>query len=172
MVRRKLSWRVPLIPCILYLYLSFLCLYVGPGEAVSLEKRNEVFLPYDKLFQFIKDEKLHNFRIYAPMKCEPSHFYMAKHGLANTDFLFRKKWGEAGYGEFNDFLLGEKFHYLVIPQGPRVKGIIEEYLDETLLLEILNGRAKYVKLCRTFRYGENTLLLFQIFSMDINNATG
>jgi hypothetical protein len=157
---------MPVLLSMTYLCLSFLCLLVGPGEAISLKEIEGDFFPYDKLFEFVKEEELYNCRIYAPMKCEPSHFYMGKYGLPDTEFLFRKKWDRGRYEKFEEFLVGGKFCYLVIPQGPRVEGVIEEYIDRTLLSELLNDRAAYAKLHKTFQYGESTLWLFKITERD------
>ena len=159
---RKLPHKIGLfLLSAVYLSMAFLVLHTGPGETISLRKVKDIFLPYDELFAFIKSKGLCMSRIYAPMKCEPSHFYIAKYSLSDREFLFRKKWDTANfpYENFHNFLLGENFRYVVIPQGPQVEGIIEEYLDEILLSELLNSRTSYTKLYKIFRYGENTLLL-------------
>lgn len=159
--KRFLNKRYQLAMALLFVGFTFLNMHIGPGEAISLPKIKKVFLPYDELFKFVKDNKLHNHRIYAPMLCEPSHFYMAKHGLSDEDFLFRKKW-DTSYGGFGDFLRVEDFSYLVVPQGPQVEGVIEAYIDKALIEEMLSGRAEYAVPYKLFSYGENTLTLFKI----------
>ena len=103
------------------------------------------------------------------MICEPSHYYMAKYGITDESFLFRKKWDSGSYGRFEDFLSGEEFKYLVVPAGPRTDKIINQFIAPELMKKILDGKIECLVLHKSFKFGSNSLLLFRITPFPIRN---
>ncbi len=155
------------MPGAVFLLFSFISLFVGPGETVStgetvsLNKIGKNIYPYDELFEYIKREEIFTRKVYAPMVCEPSHFYIAKHGIDDAGFLDRRGWAERA-GSFREFLLEGGYGYIVTPEGAHTDGIMEQLISKKLRGELLDGKIENVSLEAFFcAFGKNFLYLFK-----------
>ncbi len=156
------------MPAAVFVLFSFVGLFMGPGdsvstgETISLGKIGKNIYPYDSLFAYIKQEELYERRIYAPMICEPSHFYIAKHGILKTDFLDRRGWKERA-DNFEDFLRGGGFGYIVMPRGELTDEIFRRFMSEDLQADLLEGSFENIRLRAGFSsFGRNHLYLLEV----------
>ncbi len=155
------------MPGAVFLLFSFISLFAGPGgtvstgETISINKIGKNIYPYDELFEYIKSEEIYTRKIYAPMVCEPSHFYIAKHGIDDAGFLDRRGWAERA-GSFREFLLEGGYGYIVTPEGAHTDGIMEQFISKKLRGELLDGKIEGVRLEAFFcAFGKNILYLFK-----------
>ncbi len=150
------------MPGAVFALFAYISLFFGPGETVSFFRIGRNIYPYDELFGFIKEEEIFQHRVYAPMICEPSHFYIAKHNILKTDFLDRRGWEERA-GSLEEFLRGGGYRYIVMPEGPLTDEIFSGLIGEDLQAELLEGGIDGVELYKSFyAFGRNYIYLFKV----------
>ncbi len=152
---------------LLFVIIASYNMIVGTSETVPLKEVDKHILPYEALFMTIKEEELYEYPVYAPMICEPSHFYMAKHGILKTDFLDRRGWEDRA-GSFEEFLAAGEYEYIIMPRGRHTDEIFSRLMKEDLQAALLNGGFEGVELYKSFYdkpfygFGRNYLYLLKV----------
>lgn len=105
---------------VLFIHLG---LFEEDTQFVTLSNKKYWLLPYDKAIRYVAENLDLNKRIYAPMICEPSHFYLAKYGIIDEVYYFRRIWTNLGAQTLDSlyqFCRENNFAYLIFPRpAPR-----------------------------------------------------
>lgn len=119
-------------------------------------------VPYPQAMKYIKVYIPKGTRIYAPMGCEPSHFYLYYYGLQDKIYWERKIWVEDKKKQSVDslyhFCKMNNFDYLLLPQGKWLKAWINPKVAEELFRE----KDKRFEKEKIFTYGINEMILYKV----------
>jgi hypothetical protein len=114
-------------------------------------------LPYKAALAYIKEE-MPNKKIYAPMGCEPSHFYLAKFGIREELWIRKPFLKGFSLSSLHQFCQENGIKYIILPNpNPLFKG----FIDIELASSIYKGEGKF-KIKKRFYFGENSLFLFEV----------
>ena len=120
------------------------------------------YVPYPQMMQYIKQHISKGSRIYAPMGCEPSHFYLYLYDMQDEYTWDRKIWiedkGKQTLNNLYEFSIENNLDYLVFPRHHWSSQWINESLVKTLF-EVTDGKFVLIKI---FRYGDNEIGLWNI----------
>ena len=86
---------------------------------MTLSNKGYYLLPYDRAIGYIKEHPDTIKRIYAPMICDPSHFYLAKSGIVDKVYYFRKIWADIdgqNLASLYQFCRENNFDYVMFPR--------------------------------------------------------
>ncbi len=128
-----------------------------PYQRKTIHNYHHNTFPYWQVAQYLKSLKKLPIKIYAPMKVEPSHFYLAKYKIIN-----KTKWNRKMPINFSDTKLLEEiksrqYDYILLPYI-KVHGIdinFEEAANKLL-------KTKDIKKEKIFVYKKNRLILLKI----------
>ncbi|MEW6482363.1 MAG: hypothetical protein AB1397_05110 [bacterium] len=115
-------------------------------------------LPYRKTIFYIK-ENLKDKKIYAPMGCEPSYFYLAKYRIKERNWIRKPFLKDMDLVSLYKWCKENKIAYIVLPLTG--EGYLDSWVDSSLCKEIYSDKT-YFKLKKTFFFGENCLFLSEI----------
>jgi hypothetical protein len=121
----------------------------------------QIYLPYDKLIFYVKEHLPVGSKILAPMRCEPSHFYLSLNQMSDTYIWERKNFPalqNQTTENLYEFCRQNNFRYLVIPETTKtwLNDIIKPELAVALKTD---DRFRNIK---NFTLGKNALILYQI----------
>jgi hypothetical protein len=139
---------------LLYFFASQSILAHDPYQRKTAYNFRANVFPYDEAAQYLKGLNLSGLRIYAPMEVEPSHFYLAKHGLAGKIIWDRGLPQEFSAGTAAKTFKAGGYDFLLLPYSP-FPGLSADFTGITDALRN-SGEFNEEKL---FDYGGNKLLL-------------
>lgn len=120
-----------------------------------------IYLPYGKLTSYIKKHIPVGSKILAPMKCEPSHFYLTLNQMTDKYVWERKQWltfEDQTIKNLYQLCQQNGFKYLVIPETTK------KWLNTIIrpeLVKMVNEDPRFVPIKRC-ALGKNALVLYQI----------
>jgi len=138
-----------LIIFIMCIFIYHSVLEEHPFQRKTLSNRSESVYPYNHLMEYIKHNVTLPISIYAPMECEPSHFYLAKYKLVNKVQWERKIQGELTTESIIQYMENKKIDFLFLPN-------VKEF--ENIIREIFSSKKFYLH--RGFNYNGNMGFLF------------
>jgi hypothetical protein len=123
----------------------------SPFQRKNLTNIYMQIYPYDKLMIFLKNKLPMELKIYAPMECEPSHFYLAKYRLVDKVHWEREMPPlEKLTAEYiTQYMENKKLDFLFLPDVREFENIIKEI-----------SRSGNFYLYKEFAYGNNKGFLF------------
>lgn len=141
---------------LLYLFASQAVLARDPYQRKTAYNFRANVFPYGEAAQYLKGLGRPGLKIYAPMEVEPSHFYLAKHGLAG-----RVTWDRGLPPGFSAASAAKAFRaggydFLLLPYSP-FAGLAADFVGAADALK--NSGEFYEE--KTFEYGGNRLLLLR-----------
>jgi len=117
-------------------------------------------LPYREAMEYIKDNIPKNTKIYAPMGCEPSHFYLAKYKLdGKIDWIRKPLLPKPGITQetLYDYCKEKKIDYVFFPRGK----YLLNFVDHNLVEEIFYN-PKGFEIVKVFKFGKNEAFLAKV----------
>jgi len=147
--------RVPLWTGLLGLLFYQAVLAPAPYQRKTARNFRENAFPYGEAVKYLKALGRPGLKIYAPMEVEPSHFYLAKHGLAG-----KVTWDRGLPPDFSAVSAAERFKtggydLLLLPYSP-FSGLSTDF---TAVADELKARGLAEE--KLFDYGGNRLLLLK-----------
>ncbi|HIE44011.1 MAG TPA: hypothetical protein EYP78_04360 [Candidatus Omnitrophica bacterium] len=148
----------------LYLLLASLLFNFYPLQSkyTLLTNLKNGYVPYPEAMKYIKEYLPKGSRIYAPMGCEPSHFYLYRYGLEGRVYWGRKIWIEdktkQSLENLYQFCKTDNFEYLLLPDGKWIKNWINPEISEGLF----RGEDMGFEKVEIFRYGMNKMILCSV----------
>ena len=122
-----------------------------------------VYLPYDKLTEYVKQNIPKGSKVLAPMICEPSHFYLELNNVFDNYTWYRKAWISKEHQDMDNlyqFCQDQNFRYLVVADAPLPDWtkLIKDEIGITLKKQ-LDPRFSLIK---SWKIAGNTLSLYQV----------
>lgn len=114
-------------------------------------------LPYRDAIAYIKKE-LPNTKVYAPMGCEPSHFYLAKFGIPERLWIRKPFLKGFSLSSLTKFCKENEIRYIVLPG---YNPLFKEWIDLKLVSSIYRQKDNF-RIKKRFFFGENELFLFEV----------
>ncbi|PJA61944.1 MAG: hypothetical protein CO162_03640 [bacterium (Candidatus Ratteibacteria) CG_4_9_14_3_um_filter_41_21] len=154
---------------------------------VTLSNSRYYLLPYDKAIKYIKDY-LPDRKIYAPMICEPSHFYLAKYGIGEIVYE-RRIWANSESQTLDSlykFCQKKSFYYLLFPKpepfyNSAYQSFFNKYKDfglpysgyiggdwflgrikDKIIIKLFEGEDSRFKMIKKFKRGNCELAIFEV----------
>jgi len=140
--------------CIITFAVYYSLLQENPFQRTTLLQRYTQVFPYNELMEYLNTIE-GNVRVYAPMETDPSHFYLAKHGLVKKIHWDRK----IPYPIINDsikrHLAATEFDFVFIPYADTICSL--QLQPRKLADELI--REQNFRVERVFTYHGNTAVL-------------
>lgn len=161
------AWRIGFLYGLFPAYLVWACLFydrnqdhrivgraMGDRSYINFSTWNDSYIPYGAIMKDLRERTAPGDTIYAPMGNEPSHFYLAKYGLLDREYIRDTGlWGERGEHTLDGLaeLCGRLgCDWLLAPRGKW----LYQYVDPSILEPLFENAHPRFRLVTVYRYGD------------------